>query len=114
MSTEGVLREYCGSTVRVLREPKIFQSKCTLSSEILAAARLQPVGVLVAQVWCRVLSWLKLYLTSTSYCWMFCEGYYLHRLIANAFEPPKNLLALYAIGWGMSGWGTGWGRYRVR
>ncbi len=51
-------------------------------------------------MWCRVLSLLKLYLTSTNYVWMFCEGYYLHRLISNAFEPPKNLVVLYACGWG--------------
>ena len=31
---------------------------------------------------------------------MFCEGYYLHRLISKAFEPPKSLLAVYFIGWG--------------
>ena len=31
---------------------------------------------------------------------MFCEGYYLHRLISYAFEAPSSLGALYLIGWG--------------
>jgi len=52
------------------------------------------------QVWCRVVSFLKIYLTSSNYFWMFCEGYYLHRLISCAFEAPSSLGALYAIGWG--------------
>jgi len=52
------------------------------------------------QVWCRVVSFLKIYLTSTNYFWMFCEGYYLHRLISYAFEAPSSLGALYLIGWG--------------
>lgn len=50
---------------------------------------------------CKFLSFLKLYFNSTNYSWMFCEGFYLYRLIANAFSPPKRLLALYLVGWGM-------------
>ncbi|CAL1527689.1 unnamed protein product [Lymnaea stagnalis] len=49
---------------------------------------------------CRVLAFLRIYSNSTTYMWMFCEGFYLHRLISNAFKPPKSLLFLYVIGWG--------------
>ncbi|XP_053373348.1 calcitonin gene-related peptide type 1 receptor-like [Mercenaria mercenaria] len=49
---------------------------------------------------CKVLSYLKLYFTSTNYMWMFCEGLYLHRLTVNAFSPPKRLLPFYVLGWG--------------
>jgi calcitonin receptor len=31
--------------------------------------------------------------------WMFCEGFYLHRLIASAFMEQKSLLVFYLIGW---------------
>jgi len=31
---------------------------------------------------------------------MFCEGYYLHRLISYAFDAPSSLGALCFIGWG--------------
>ncbi|XP_074658696.1 calcitonin gene-related peptide type 1 receptor-like [Tubulanus polymorphus] len=48
---------------------------------------------------CRVLSASKIYFSSTNYFWMFCEGYYLHRLLSDAFRPPENLIPLYIIGW---------------
>ena len=51
------------------------------------------------QLWCRVLSFLKIYTTSTNYAWMFIEGYYLHHLISRAFEPPRSLLPLIVAGW---------------
>ncbi|XP_060563733.1 calcitonin gene-related peptide type 1 receptor-like isoform X2 [Ruditapes philippinarum] len=50
---------------------------------------------------CKLLSFLKLYFASTNYSWMFCEGFYLYRLIANAFSPPKKLLFIYLAGWGI-------------
>ncbi|XP_053374642.1 calcitonin gene-related peptide type 1 receptor-like [Mercenaria mercenaria] len=50
---------------------------------------------------CKLLSFLKLYFASTNYSWMFCEGFYLYRLISNAFSPPKRLLFLYLAGWGI-------------
>jgi len=53
----------------------------------------------VTQVWCRVLSFAKIYTTTCNYCWMFCEGFYLHQLITNTFEPPKSLTRLYLFGW---------------
>ena len=54
----------------------------------------------LTQASCKVLSFLRLYSRSTTYVWMFCEGFYLHRLISNAFKPPKSLLFLYIAGWG--------------
>ncbi|XP_046573928.1 calcitonin gene-related peptide type 1 receptor-like [Haliotis rubra] len=50
---------------------------------------------------CKVLSFCRIYFKSTNYVWMFCEGFYLHRLISNAFTPPKNLMPLYVTGWGV-------------
>ncbi|KAL3832653.1 hypothetical protein ACJMK2_024276 [Sinanodonta woodiana] len=50
---------------------------------------------------CKLLSFLKIYFTSTNYMWMFCESFYLHRLITNAFSPPKTLIVLYCAGWGV-------------
>jgi hypothetical protein len=31
---------------------------------------------------------------------MFCEGYYLHRLLANTFEEERSLTFILSIGWG--------------
>jgi hypothetical protein len=31
---------------------------------------------------------------------MFCEGYYLHRLLANTFEEERSLAFILTIGWG--------------
>jgi hypothetical protein len=41
----------------------------------------------------------------TNYMWMFCEGYYLHKLIASAFAEQKSLITFYVIGWGEFGGG---------
>ena len=46
-----------------------------------------------------MLSFAKIYTTTCTYCWMFCEGFYLHQLITNTFEPPKSLTRLYLFGW---------------
>ncbi|XP_064613927.1 calcitonin gene-related peptide type 1 receptor-like isoform X2 [Liolophura sinensis] len=51
---------------------------------------------------CKVLYFLTRYSTSTNFYWMFCEGFYLHRLLVNAFEPPKKLWGVYIFGWGVS------------
>ncbi|ELT90620.1 hypothetical protein CAPTEDRAFT_170147 [Capitella teleta] len=51
-------------------------------------------------VWCQVLAVLKLYLSSSTYWWMLCEGIYLHRLLVNAFHPPKSLAMFCVLGWG--------------
>ncbi len=34
---------------------------------------------------------------------MFCEGYYLHRLLANTFEEERSLAFILSIGWGKFG-----------
>ena len=54
----------------------------------------------IAQGGCKLLYVLTRYSRSSNYLWMFFEGFYLHRLIANAFEPPKSLAPFYIIGWG--------------
>lgn len=50
---------------------------------------------------CKILAFFRLYFKSTTYVWMFCEGFYLHRLISNAFRPPKSLSFFYGSGWGV-------------
>ena len=49
---------------------------------------------------CRLLLMLSKYFRLTNYTWMFCEGYYLHRLLANTFEEERSLGVILAIGWG--------------
>lgn len=39
------------------------------------------------------------YFRLTNYTWMFCEGYYLHRLLVNTFEEKRSLKFIIAIGW---------------
>nr|XP_042894938.1 calcitonin receptor [Parasteatoda tepidariorum] len=48
---------------------------------------------------CRILLIFTKYFKMTNYMWMFCEGYYLHKLIAAAFAEQKNLIMFYIIGW---------------
>ncbi|XP_022254242.1 calcitonin gene-related peptide type 1 receptor-like [Limulus polyphemus] len=48
---------------------------------------------------CKILLILKSYFRMTTYMWMLCEGFYLHKLIASAFAEQKNLLMFYIIGW---------------
>ncbi|XP_056007722.1 calcitonin gene-related peptide type 1 receptor-like isoform X2 [Ostrea edulis] len=50
-------------------------------------------------VGCKLLSFLKIYFKCCTYTWMFCEGFYLHRLMSNAFSPPRSLKVMYAFGW---------------
>ncbi|CAM1305756.1 Uncharacterised protein g4162 [Pycnogonum litorale] len=49
---------------------------------------------------CKILLILTRYFRSTNYMWMFCEGFYLHKLIAAAFAEQKSMLPFYLIGWG--------------
>lgn len=49
---------------------------------------------------CKFLLILTKYFRMTNYMWMFCEGFYLHKLIAAAFAEQKNLIMFYVIGWG--------------
>ncbi|XP_022254741.1 calcitonin gene-related peptide type 1 receptor-like, partial [Limulus polyphemus] len=48
---------------------------------------------------CKVLFVATKYFRMTSYMWMFCEGFYLHRLITATFTEQKSLVIFYAIGW---------------
>ncbi|KAF8795857.1 Calcitonin gene-related peptide type 1 receptor like protein [Argiope bruennichi] len=50
---------------------------------------------------CKILFILTKYFRMTNYMWMFCEGFYLHKLIAAAFAEQKSLLMFYIIGWVM-------------
>lgn len=50
--------------------------------------------------WCKVLFVLTKYFRMTNYMWMLCEGFYLHKLIAEAFTEQKSLIMFYLIGWG--------------
>ncbi|XP_076349338.1 calcitonin gene-related peptide type 1 receptor-like isoform X1 [Tachypleus tridentatus] len=48
---------------------------------------------------CKMLLILKNYFRMTTYMWMLCEGFYLHKLIAAAFAEQNNLHMFYIIGW---------------
>ena len=52
--------------------------------------------------WCRLLLMTTKYFRLTNYTWMFCEGYYLHRLLVNTFEEERGIRFILAIGWGES------------
>ncbi|KAF4531114.1 hypothetical protein B566_EDAN011139 [Ephemera danica] len=52
-------------------------------------------------VTCKLLLLATKYLRLTNYMWMFCEGFYLHRLISAAFVEHNSLLLFYLIGWGL-------------
>ncbi|KAH6944380.1 hypothetical protein HPB50_002892 [Hyalomma asiaticum] len=51
--------------------------------------------------WCKLLSVLNRYFMVSQYTWMLCEGYYLHRLVAQAFSKQMNLKFCYTFGWGI-------------
>ncbi|KAL5007022.1 hypothetical protein ScPMuIL_015828 [Solemya velum] len=51
---------------------------------------------------CKLLYVLLRYSVTSNYFWMVCEGFYLHRLIVNAFEVPKYLFGYHIYGWGLS------------
>ncbi|KAL8562736.1 hypothetical protein ACOMHN_022612 [Nucella lapillus] len=53
-------------------------------------------------VGCKILYVLTRYAWTCNFCWMFLEGFHLHRLIVKAFEVPKSIRAYYVIGWGGS------------
>ncbi|KAL3831825.1 hypothetical protein ACJMK2_023527 [Sinanodonta woodiana] len=53
-------------------------------------------------VGCRLLYSLTRYFGTANVMWMFCEGYYLHRLIVHAFEAPGSLWPYYLSGWALS------------
>ncbi|ELU14839.1 hypothetical protein CAPTEDRAFT_128185 [Capitella teleta] len=49
---------------------------------------------------CKLLYVLTRYTRSCNFSWMFCEAFYLHRLIVHAFQPPSSKLLLFVLGWG--------------
>ncbi|XP_042902173.1 calcitonin receptor-like [Parasteatoda tepidariorum] len=48
---------------------------------------------------CKILYVITKYTRMTTYMWMFCEGFYLHKLIAASFAEQKSLKMFYFIGW---------------
>ncbi|XP_052247321.1 calcitonin gene-related peptide type 1 receptor-like [Dreissena polymorpha] len=48
---------------------------------------------------CKLLYILTRYVSTANFFWMFCEGFYLHRLIVHAFSTPKSLMPYYVFGW---------------
>ncbi|XP_057370225.1 calcitonin gene-related peptide type 1 receptor-like [Daphnia carinata] len=50
-------------------------------------------------VLCRLALVTLKYLRLTNYMWMFCEGFYLHRLITAAFAEESSFSVFYFIGW---------------
>ncbi|PNF38042.1 hypothetical protein B7P43_G02350 [Cryptotermes secundus] len=50
--------------------------------------------------YCKLILLLTKYFRLTNYIWMFCEGFYLHRLISTAFAEERSLILFYVIGWG--------------
>ena len=61
---------------------------------------LMPFSFLQNTIGCQFLMMLTKYFRLTNYTWMFCEGYYLHRLLANTFEEERSLAFILSIGWG--------------
>ena len=55
--------------------------------------------LVLLQVGCKILSFLKIYFGCCGYTWMFCEGFYLHRLMSDAFSPPRSIVPIYLAGW---------------
>lgn len=51
---------------------------------------------------CKLLYVLGRYIGTANFVWMFCEGFYLHRLIVHAFTVPKSLIPYYICGWVVS------------
>ncbi|XP_022656491.1 calcitonin gene-related peptide type 1 receptor-like isoform X2 [Varroa destructor] len=55
-----------------------------------------------ATLWlCRSLTLIIKYLRMCQYAWMFCEGFYLHKILVTAFKEQKSMLPFYAFGWVM-------------
>ncbi|KAH3891605.1 hypothetical protein DPMN_015709 [Dreissena polymorpha] len=47
---------------------------------------------------CKVINILLRYSTSANFFWMFCEGFYLFRLLVHAFHVPKRINLYFFIG----------------
>ncbi|CAL1531756.1 unnamed protein product [Lymnaea stagnalis] len=56
--------------------------------------------VLTNPGWCRVLNLIAQYFSTTNFSWMFCEGLYLHFILARALRTGKKLIkCLIIAGW---------------
>lgn len=53
------------------------------------------------QVWCQLLNVIGQAFAATNYSWMFCEGLYLHIIMAHALRTGKKLIKCLVVG----GWG---------
>ncbi|XP_052812035.1 calcitonin gene-related peptide type 1 receptor-like [Mya arenaria] len=51
------------------------------------------------EVSCKVIYILLRYATSANFFWMFCEGFYLFRLLVHAFQVPRSIKQYFVIGW---------------
>ncbi|XP_012936390.2 calcitonin gene-related peptide type 1 receptor [Aplysia californica] len=50
--------------------------------------------------WCKAMHVITQYFSVSNYFWMFCEAFFLHTIIVQAFSKQKKLLmACYFIGW---------------
>ncbi|XP_005093780.3 calcitonin receptor [Aplysia californica] len=58
--------------------------------------------IIANPVWCQFLHVLAQYFTTTNFSWMFCEGLYLHIIMAHALRTGKKLIKCLVIG----GWGV--------
>ena len=54
----------------------------------------------MSQVGCKVLYFVTRYAWTTTFFWMFLEGFHLYRLISRAFQTPNSILHYYIFGWG--------------
>ncbi|XP_036355241.1 calcitonin gene-related peptide type 1 receptor isoform X5 [Octopus sinensis] len=56
----------------------------------------------INHVWCQAVHVITQYTTCSNYFWMFCEGFFMHTLIMNAFSTSCPLLYIcHIIGWGI-------------
>ncbi|KAM7300629.1 calcitonin gene-related peptide type 1 receptor [Ixodes scapularis] len=55
---------------------------------------------LSGEAWCKLLIIGWRYFRLAQYHWMFCEAFYLNRLITTAFAEQKSVLLYYSVGWG--------------
>jgi len=49
--------------------------------------------------WCVFLVVFMKFGKLTNYCWMLCEGLYLHKLIVHAFQEQTRTIHFYLVGW---------------
>ncbi|GIY83181.1 calcitonin gene-related peptide type 1 receptor [Caerostris darwini] len=50
---------------------------------------------------CKLFYTVTKYMRLSTYMWMFCEGFYLHKLIAAAFAEQTGVFLFCVIGWGV-------------